>query len=61
MLARQAWMREPHLRQSEISVVTPYEPLVIDELAMLKVGGAALGEHADRGWPVVVAPGPLAA
>jgi S-DNA-T family DNA segregation ATPase FtsK/SpoIIIE len=42
MLDRQAWMREHKIRTSEISMDSPYELLVVDELAMLTA-------YSDRG------------
>ncbi|GAA1187535.1 FtsK/SpoIIIE domain-containing protein [Pseudonocardia alaniniphila] len=39
MLARQAWMREHQVRTCEITRETPYELLIIDELAMLTAYG----------------------
>lgn len=39
MVARQAWMRQARVRRCEISADTPYELLMIDELAMLTAYG----------------------
>src|SRR5215212_2813982 len=39
MLDRQAWMRTERVRRCEISIETPYELLMIDELAMLTAYG----------------------
>ena len=39
MLARQAWMRQAQVRRCEITPETPYELLMIDELAMLTAYG----------------------
>ena len=43
MLARQQWMRAERVRRCEITPQTPYELLMIDELAML----TAYGERSD--------------
>jgi DNA segregation ATPase FtsK/SpoIIIE, S-DNA-T family len=39
MLARQAWMRQAQMRRCDITAATPYELLMIDELAMLTAYG----------------------
>lgn len=39
MLARQQWMRESRVRSCDVTAATPYELLVIDELAMLTAYG----------------------
>ncbi|OLT06400.1 hypothetical protein BJF90_16510 [Pseudonocardia sp. CNS-004] len=44
MTARQAWMREAGLRDCPISHDTPYELLIIDELAMLTAYGERVRE-----------------
>jgi DNA segregation ATPase FtsK/SpoIIIE, S-DNA-T family len=43
MVARQAWMREHGVRSCEITTETPYELLIIDELAMLTAYGDRSG------------------
>jgi S-DNA-T family DNA segregation ATPase FtsK/SpoIIIE len=43
MLERQAWMREARVRRCDITAETPYELLVIDELAMLTAYGDRSG------------------
>ena len=43
MLDRQAWMREQRVRRCEITAETPYELLMIDELAMLTAYGDRSG------------------
>ncbi len=43
MIERQAWMREHRVRSCEISTETPYELLMIDEMAMLTAYGDRSG------------------
>jgi S-DNA-T family DNA segregation ATPase FtsK/SpoIIIE len=43
MLGRQAWMREQGVRKCEITAGTPFELLIIDELAMLTAYGDRTG------------------